>query len=376
MMKNLKQIYLLGACIIMGALVYFFIASRTGLVYEALNTALFFGLILFLILVLVQELIIRKLIIYSGLRVILYHSFLYIIALTFASLLSFIFYTIINTTASDFEDFMYEGIIKGLVYVVTIPFSDDQTQTVINPQLRGVLLTIPLMIFLIGLVSIIASIIEIRWKEIKQKQLIADAELKALQAQIEPHFLFNSLNTIVSIVRRNPPKAEELLIKLSDLLHYMFSISNKITHTLRDEIFFTKNYLDLMQARFVNKLQVEWNEKSVNNEFSIPALIFQPVIENAIKHGWQDKTVKFEIQIKVESNEDSTSIEISDNGVGMSQEQLDGLPVKGHAIDNLTERLNLEFQENNLLLLDSEIQKGTTVRIKLPVKNEIYSIHC
>lgn len=371
MIKKIRTIYLLGASIIIGVLVTFFIYTRTGLIYEAINTAAFFGLILFLSLVFIHEIIIRKLVVFSGLKVILYHSFLYIIILTFASLVSSVFYTIIRTSAADFEDFIYEGIIKGFIYIITIPFSDDQSKLAISPQLRNMFLTFPLLIFLISLVSIIAGTIENKWKEIKQKQLIADAELKALQAQIEPHFLFNSLNTIVSIVRKNPPKAEELLIKLSDLLLYMFSSTKRIKNTLKDEIIFTKNYLDLMQTRFVNKLQVEWYENNVNNDSLIPALIFQPIIENAIKHGWQDKSTDFKLDLYVESNKTSTEIRIVDNGVGMSREKLGELPMKGHAIANLSDRLYLEYPQENLLKIESQINQGTAVSIKLPVINEI-----
>jgi sensor histidine kinase YesM len=367
MRNKFYYIYLTGACLISGAVVFAYLTSRSIHISESILIGLFFSVILFIILYFIHESFITKLRVFSGFQAIFYQSFLYIIALTFTCLLTFVFFTLMKATRSEIEDIMYEGVIRGFLYIITLPFSDDQSTQMINPQIRNMMFTLPMMIFLIGIVSIISSFIQIKWKEIKQKQLISDAELKALQAQIEPHFLFNSLNTIVSIVKSDPNKAQTLLIKLSDLLHYLFTIGNKLQISLKDELIFTKNYLSLMQARYPDSLHVNWDQNDINDHLSVPALLFQPVIENAIKHGWQDKTKDLLISVIIKSLNNFIEIEIKDNGIGISKEKIMIIPIQGHAIENLSERLFLEYQKKDLIQIDSQPGKGTNVKIKIPV---------
>ena len=368
-MKNKSTaFYIGGASIFYGILVYFFVYRKDHLAVDASLTAFVFSVVLFFLLLLLHTKTIKKLKVFSGFASILIQSFLYVLALTFSLLTTFIFYTIYSTSADQFENFLVEGILKGFLYIITLPFTEEQFVDTYSPEFQSIIFTFFIMIFLIGLVSLLSSYIEVRWKEVRQNQLVTDAELKALQAQIEPHFLFNSLNTIVSIVRSDPAKAEDLLIKLSDLLHHIFSTSNRIKTTLREEINFTKNYLSLMQERFSNNLQVTWYENIDKDEIMVPALICQPLVENAIKHGWNDKSNKFELNINIVTNQKAIECVFQDNGIGIHYQKLKSLPEKGHALYNLTERLFLEYQEKDLLQIKSELGNGTTIQLKIPVR--------
>jgi len=367
-MKNRPiSIYIGGASFLYGILVFLYIYRRENVFVDSLLTSLVFAIVLFFVLLILHTKTIKKLKVFSGFTSVFLQSFLYVLASTFSLLSAFIFYTIYTTSKEQFENILVDGIIRGFLYIITLPFAQDQFVDAYTPEFQSIIFTFFIMIFLVGLVSLLSSYIEVRWKEVRQNQLVTNAELKALQAQIEPHFLFNSLNTIVSIVRSDPAKAEDLLIKLSDLLHHIFSATNRIKSSLREEINFTKNYLSLMQERFSDNLKVSWNEKIENDDQMVPALICQPLIENALKHGWIDKSKKFELNINISTNQKSIECIFKDNGIGIHYQKLKTLPVKGHALFNLSERLFLEYHEKDLLQINSELGKGTTIQLKIPV---------
>ena len=368
-MKNRPiSLYLGGASFLYGTLVFLYIYRRENIFIDSFLTSVVFAIVLFFVLLILHTKTIKKLKVFSGFTSVFLQSFLYVLASTFSLLSAFIFYTIYSTSKEQFESFLVEGILRGFLYIITLPFAKDQFIEAYSPELQSIIFTFFIMIFLVGLVSLLSSYIEVRWKEVRQNQLVTDAELKALQAQIEPHFLFNSLNTIVSVVKSDPVKAEDLLIKLSDLLHHIFSSTNRIKSTLREEINFTKNYLSLMQERFSENLHVNWIEKIDDDELMVPALICQPLIENAIKHGWIEKSNKFELNINITTNEKTIECKFQDNGIGIHHQKLKSLPQKGHALYNLTERLFLEYQEKDLLQIKSELGKGTTIHLKIPVR--------
>jgi LytS/YehU family sensor histidine kinase len=362
------SIYIGGASILYGILVFLYIYRKENIFTDSLLIAFVFSVILFFVLLVLHTKTIKKLKVFSGFTSVFLQSFLYVLALSFSLLITFIFYTIYSTSAEQIENFLIDGLLKGFLYLITLPFSDQKLVGTYYPEIQSLLYTFFVIIFLIGLVSLLSSFIEVRWREVKQNQLITNAELKALQAQIEPHFLFNSLNTIVSIVKSNPEKAEDLLIKLSDLLHYIFSTTHRMKMTLKEEINFTKNYLSLMQERFSDNLIVEWNENIPKDDIEVPSLICQPLIENAIKHGWKDKSKKFKLNIVINTNQKSVECVFQDNGIGIQAEKLKSLPEKGHALFNLNERLFLEYRGKDLLQIKSEPGNGTIIELKIPLK--------
>jgi len=368
-MKSYKKIFIiLGVYIFIGAFLSFLLYYKMSVFKDAISISLVFTTVLLFTVLLIQKLIRNKLKVFRSWQILIINSFLYIIALTFAFLSSFIFYTISITHGGDAINLIGRTVIGGFSYLVSLPFQTKNTGSFFNQELRDIFMTISGLLFLIGLFSMIISYIESHWKEIHQKQLISDSELKALRAQMDPHFLFNSLNTIVSIVQDDPPQAEKLLIKLSDLLHYLFANSSKENIELKDEISFTRNYFSLMTARFSDKLIVKWQKKYHPENIQVPALLFQPLMENAIKHGWRDKSEKFNIIISIVEKNGFLYLSVQDNGCGIPPKRLKKLPQKNHALGNLSERIKMTYQNRGSLSISSKTQQGTIIKIKIPVK--------
>lgn len=173
----------------------------------------------------------------------------------------------------------------------------------------------------VGLSQIISTQLEIS-KLGKLKEMASKAEIKALQAQINPHFLFNALNTIISFVRINPDKARELIINLSTYLRYNLEIGDKPVDIYK-EIEQVKAYIEVEKARFGDKLNVIYDIDD-NLDIKIPSLIIQPIVENSVKHGILKGDQKGTIKIIIkEIEEKRVKVVIEDNGTGIPQEIID-----------------------------------------------------
>lgn len=153
-----------------------------------------------------------------------------------------------------------------------------------------------------------------------QEALLMKSEIRALQARIHPHFLFNALNTIISFCRTDADKARVLLTKLSAHLRTSFK-TNEAFIPIEMEIQQTKNYLDIEEARFSNRLQVKYEINPTLN-FKIPPLILQPLVENALIHGFRDKSEDCQLLIRVSDQAKTYLLEVHDNGKGISPERL------------------------------------------------------
>lgn len=173
----------------------------------------------------------------------------------------------------------------------------------------------------LGLSHIISTQLEIS-KIGKLKELANKAEIKALQAQINPHFLFNALNTIISFLRFNPNKARELIIDLSTYLRYNIECGDRLVD-IRRELEQVKAYIEIEKARFGEKLDVIY-EIDENIDIKIPSLIIQPIVENSIKHGILEGSGSGQVKICIKRiNEYSIEISIEDNGIGIPLEVID-----------------------------------------------------
>lgn len=228
-----------------------------------------------------------------------------------------------------------------------------------------------------GLSAMISNELEISAAD-QVYQLAKEAEIKALQAQISPHFLFNSLNTIVSLIRIDPTKARKLLVTLSQYLRQNLSVTTQSMTVLEEELRHVKAYLSIEQARFVNKLDVLYHiDKNVLSQ-KIPPLTLQPLVENAIKHGFKDKDKDCKINIMIQREIDTITVKIIDNGQGMAQDQrekLGGAPIQsaqgsGLAIYNVNRRLMMVFGDKSALKVTSAPNKGTEVTFSIPYEEE------
>lgn len=201
-----------------------------------------------------------------------------------------------------------------------------------------------------------------------QKNLRIKAELHALQAQINPHFLFNAINTIVSLTRTNQDKARELLIYLSDYFRHNMNNERDLI-TLEKELNHVKAYYKIEKARFGDKL-ISTFTNNTKGTIYLPPLIIQPIIENSIKHGILKKINGGKINLTITSKNEQLLIEIIDNGVGMSKTKLKEVTEftsNTVGINNVQKRLKTIFHENASLTIESEKNKGTKVLINLPL---------
>jgi len=209
---------------------------------------------------------------------------------------------------------------------------------------------------------------ELREKDVleeKLKTLAAQAELKALRAQINPHFLFNSLNTIASLVSINPPKAEEAVERLADVFRYALSSSDKEFVTLRDELDFIDSYLGIEKARFGNRLKVS---KDISPEIlstAIPSLVLQPLVENSIKHGSAENG-EIRMQIIGFVAGDSAKVEIKDEGKGVPEEIRRGIYTNGTGLTNVNERLKKVYGDQCGLEIKENKPTGTMAVVTIP----------
>jgi len=222
----------------------------------------------------------------------------------------------------------------------------------------------PLLIMII-IVSLTFSLIDTKWNQFTAEKQLNETRLRLLEMQLKPHFLFNTLNAIVSVVRSDPPKAEKLLIELSDFLRYNFDFAGRQTILLKDEIRFAELYLSLLQTRFGN---ISWRTQVEENAMAaqVPVLLLQPLVENAATHGWKNREKDLNIIIEVHRKDQHILVEVTDNGTGINSKQLQKFPPPGQALHNLQERLRLLYGSDGLLTIDSAPEQGTKIIIRIP----------
>lgn len=193
---------------------------------------------------------------------------------------------------------------------------------------------------------------QLKEKEKAEEQLRAmatEAELKALKAQINPHFFFNALNTIAELIHTDPALAETSIERLAQMFRYILAGSERGLVPLEEELAFVEDYLGIERARFGGRLQIAREIDPRALPVSVPSLILQPVVENAIKHGHGDDG-RIDINIRVESLGEGIRITVADGGPGMPNGYRIGST--GHGLRNVDERLRkmygsgLEVREN------------------------------
>ncbi len=225
-----------------------------------------------------------------------------------------------------------------------------------------------------------ATRIELKLEE--QERLLLQARLDALQSQINPHFLFNTLNSISSLVRVRPEQARELIVKLANILRSLLKKHDAFV-LLRDEIDFIDNYLDIEVARFgSDKLRVIKDLEPQTLDVIVPSMMLQPIVENAIKHGLAPKIDGGSIVLRSRFEpEHRLCIDIEDNGVGMTTSNgkfgerrrfaRDGDETEAHidgiGMYNVAERLRVLYGTNAHMTVQSSPGVGTRISIEVPL---------
>jgi len=206
----------------------------------------------------------------------------------------------------------------------------------------------------------------------RQAQLVTKAELDALHAQINPHFLFNTLNTIIMFSRTNPETARRLLIRLASFFRHALKRHGHF-NSLREEIEYLNTYLVLERARFREKLRVMRDIEEELLEYQVPVLTIQPLVENAIKHGILPKPGQGTVQVTARKIDSEMVIIIRDDGVGIEEDKIDHVLRPGYGsgngvgLSNVHERLKGLFGEDYGLRIVSVPGEGTSIYVRVPL---------
>ncbi len=199
----------------------------------------------------------------------------------------------------------------------------------------------------------------------EQEKLLLAAKIEALKSQINPHFLFNTLTSVSSLIRSQPETARAVIQKLSGLLRKLMRSHEQFV-TLREELDSIDEYLDIEVVRFGPRLGVHKDIAPDTLDVIVPSMILQPLVENAIKHGLTRKVGAGHITLRSRREQDLLILDIEDDGIGISDEQLQAAMTSGIGLSNVDERLRVIYGANYQLQLDSVPGEGTCARIVIP----------
>ena len=210
---------------------------------------------------------------------------------------------------------------------------------------------------------------QVQARAVREAQLqtsLMAARLKTLEAELQPHFLFNTLHAISTLVHTNPDSADRMISRLSDLLRLTFHRSGAPRVPLQEELEFLQKYLEIEQTRFQDRLAVTYEIDPDTLDAEVPRLILQPIVENAIKHGVSPRSGPGLIQITSRAEGERLWVEVRDNGVGLSGSARSQFR-RGVGLANTRDRLE-ELYGDAQALEFSEKDGGLTVRIALPLR--------
>lgn len=223
--------------------------------------------------------------------------------------------------------------------------------------------------------------IEGQVQELKEKnqleKLLRESEIKAMQARINPHFMFNTLNSCAQMAYiENAEKTEHMLESVSDYFRYNLKDCNYVV-TFADEIKNVQDYIEIQKMRFGNRIQFQVKYEEEAKKGNVPALVIQPLIENAIVHGIGTMMTGAVIRVLIRKRNEKIEVEVADNGAGMEEDSYSRIlnmiennenviTSDGIGLSNVYGRLYGFFQERITFTVHSEKEKGTTIHIEVP----------
>jgi len=198
-----------------------------------------------------------------------------------------------------------------------------------------------------------------------QARLLQEARLRALTSQINPHFLFNTLNSIASLVRTNPDGARTVIVKLSNILRRLMKKTENMT-SLREELNFIEDYISIEMVRFGTKLRYVKEVEGNVLDLPVPSMILQPIVENSLKHGLASKVEGGTIRVRAWHGGSKLHLEVEDDGVGIPEARLNRIFEQGIGVSNVNERLQVLFGDEYRMWIDSKTGEGTRTGIEIP----------
>lgn len=201
-----------------------------------------------------------------------------------------------------------------------------------------------------------------------QQSRLNEARLAALTSQINPHFLFNTLNSVSSLIRTNPEQARNMVYKLSRILRRLLRTTDAFT-SLREELSFIDNYMAIEMVRFGEKLRFTKEIDPATMDMLVPSMLLQPIIENSIKHGLSSKVDGGAICVRSRLENTRLQLTVEDDGVGIPEPKLATLFEQGIGVSNVNERLKVLFGNDYRMWIESKSGEGTRTGIEIVVRS-------
>lgn len=254
---------------------------------------------------------------------------------------------------------------KKIVGTLKMYFTDANQLTHVEEQLAK------------GLGTIFSSQIELGEAEVQSK-LLKEAEIKSLQAQVNPHFFFNAINTISALMRKNSEQARVLLLQLSTYFRGNLQGARQTLIPLKQELSQVDAYLSLEQARFPNRYNVSFDIDDSLKTYVVPPYAIQILVENTLKHAFGSRKEHNHTQVSIQQSGDSLVISVQDNGIGIPTERLKSLgkePVlsakgTGTALENLSRRMTNLFGTNAQFLVNNRPNGGAEFKLVMPLTKQ------
>jgi two-component system LytT family sensor kinase len=192
-----------------------------------------------------------------------------------------------------------------------------------------------------------------------------EARLAALTSQINPHFLFNTLNSVSSLIRTNPDQARSVVYRLSSILRRLLRKTDNLS-PLREELAFIDNYMTIEMVRFGDKLRFVKEIDPDTLDRLVPSMMLQPILENSIRHGLSSKVDGGMIRVRTSLSGGRLNLLVEDDGVGIPETRLSTLFEQGIGVSNVNERLKVLFGQDYRMWIDSKPGEGTRTGIEIP----------
>ncbi|MBI2946511.1 MAG: histidine kinase [Verrucomicrobia bacterium] len=204
-------------------------------------------------------------------------------------------------------------------------------------------------------------------KTLELEKCLTQAKLQALQMQLNPHFLFNTLHAISALVHKDAEAADRMISRLSLLLRYTLESTDAHEVSLKQELAFLDRYLEIEQTRFGHRLTVLRDIDPEAMDAQVPNLLLQPLVENAIRHGVEPQSKPGRIEVRAQRRNEQLQIEVCDNGTGFSQGQL---TAEGVGLTNTRARLEQLYGSNQRIEFSNAKEGGLVVQVTIPFRLE------
>ncbi|MFH2001135.1 MAG: histidine kinase [Planctomycetota bacterium] len=279
-------------------------------------------------------------------------------------------------SSSSFDDSLSQKVLDSIEFKGDLPLSGqgihlDMADQFSTPKITAFLDFFTTYIVIVSLLSLLLYHQFVRERDLRSARLqaqLTSAQLKAIRSQLQPHFLFNTLNGIGTLMGQDVGAARRMLGKLADLLRFSLRTMERSESTIEEELGFLKKYIDIERARFGDGLSVEIDVEPETLGLDIPSFCLQPLVENAVRHGVGRRASLGQVTVRVFCRDKDLCIEVGDDGPGLPQGQ--GGPLLGVGLTNVKQSLHFLYGDVARMEFDTHDGHGFVVRLWIPRSDE------